>query len=105
MSEKEKSLQEIFEEYKKKNANNLEEKEVEKTGDSVVDEFMKKFQGKFEKYNRINEEVEEEMEEIEEYKELHPEEFTTENEIDTTNKFIEDNKDLDYIEIKKKEDK
>ena len=105
MSEKEKSLQEILEEYKKKNANNLEEKEVEKTGDSVVDEFMKKFQDKFEKYNRINEEVEEEMKEIEEYKELHPEEFTTENEIDTTNKFIEDNKDLDYIEIKKKEDK
>ena len=104
MSEKEKSLQEIFEEYKKKNSDN-QEKEVEKNGDSVVDEFMKKFQDKFEKYNRINEEVEEEREEIEEYKELHPEEFTTENEIDTTNKFIEDNKDLDYIEIKKKDDK
>ena len=105
MSEKEKSLQEIFEEYKKKNENNLEEKEIEKTGDSVVDEFLKKYQDKFEKYRRINEEVEEEMKEIEEYKKLHPEEFTTENEIDTINKFIEDNKDLDYIEIKKKEDK
>lgn len=104
MSEKEKSLQERFEEYKKKNSDN-QEKEVEKTGDSDVDEFMKKFQDKFEKYNRINEEVEEEMEEIEEYKELHPEEFTTENEINTTNRFIEDNKDLDYIEIKKKDDK
>ena len=65
-----------------------------------LEKFIAQNKDFFDKYQRINEEVEEEMQDIAAYKAAHPEMYDTEYQVEVTNRFIEDNPDTAYVEIK-----
>ena len=66
---------------------------------SELEKFIEEHQEQLDKYHRIAEAVEEEMEEIYEYKRNHPEMYDTDYQVEVTNRFIEENPDVEHVEI------
>lgn len=65
-----------------------------------LEKFIEEHQEFFDKYRRINEAVEEEMEDLARRKADHPEMNDLDYQLEVTNRFIEENPDLNHVELK-----
>ena len=79
---------------------NDEKKEgTKKEAPNELEKFIAEHQDTFDKWKRISEAVEEEMDEIARHKAEHPELYETEYQIEVTNRFIEENPDVQHVVI------
>ena len=66
---------------------------------SELEAFLAANKEWIDKFRRINEEVEEEMEELAWRKAQHPEMNDLEHQLEVTNRFIEENPDIDHVTL------
>lgn len=69
-----------------------------------LERFVEEHKEFFEKYARISEAVEEELEQLARYKAEHPETHDLDHQLEVTNRFLEENPDVDCVILEEKED-